>query len=184
MIETITIVGLLILNGILIKALVNKKAPIEKKENPINKQSNESIVGKSTFVLDTNKRHPPKTNPSGKLDIEVPLDYDRDINLVEEQEELEKLGMPTESSSDLTFEEMIEVVREVETWKPHNATKTGKLLYENENTDWVDQLASSSEDYHKRIAGLIDFHLESLTKCAIVKNPNDGLKGFDIGEYV
>ena len=124
--ETITIIGLLILNGILIKALVNKKAPIEKKERPVNKQSDKSIVGKSTFVLDTNKSISPKTNPSGKLDIEVPLDYEPNADLIEEQEELEKLGMPSESSSDLTFEEMMEVVNEVENEKPQQASKTGK----------------------------------------------------------
>jgi hypothetical protein len=112
------------------------------------------------------------------------LDYEPDTNLVEEQEELEKLGMPTESSSDLTFEEMIEVVREVETWKPLNAPKTGKLLYENENTVWVEQMASSSENYQKRIAALIDLHLGRLVQIENNTKYDDRLRRFDIGEYV
>jgi len=183
MIETITIIGLLILNGILIKALVNKKAPIEKNESPVNKQSDKSIIGKSTFVLDTNKNRPPKANPSGKLDIEVPLDYEAEADLVEEQEELENLGMPSESSSSLTFEEMMEVVSEVDMEKPQNAPKTGKLLYENENTDWIEKLASSSQNYHKRITNLIDLHLEKLGQNKHTVS-DEGFSGFDIEKYV
>ena len=62
--------------------------------------------------------------------------------------------------------------------------KTGKLLYENENTDWVEQLASSTETSAKRIASLIDLHLGRLNQSKMVTNNNDGLRGFDIGEYV
>jgi len=183
MIEIITIVGLLILNGILIKALVNKKVPIEKKERPVDKHKDKSIIGKSTFVLDTNNSLPPKIDALGKMDIEVPLDYEPNADLIEEQEELEKLGLPSEPSSDLTFEEMMEVVNEVENEKPQHASKTGKLLYENENSDWVEKLASTSENYQKRITGLIDLHLEKLGQNE-PSTSDEGFKGFDIGEYV
>jgi hypothetical protein len=182
--ETLTIIGLLILNGILIKALIVRKTTPEKKESPIDRQNDKSIVGKSTFVLKTSKSIPPKTDTSGKLDIEVPLDYKTVTDLIEEQEELEKLGLPSESSSDLTFEEMIQVVNEVENEKPQHASKTGKLLYENENTDWVEQLVSSSGKYQKRITDLIDLHLEKLVQSDTKTKHDDGLKGFDIGEYV
>jgi hypothetical protein len=182
--ETLTIIGLLILNGILIKALIVRKTTPEKKESPIDRQNDKSIVGKSTFVLNTSKSIPPKTDTSGKLDIEVPLDYKTVTDLIEEQEELEKLGLPSESSSDLTFEEMMQIVNEVENEKPQHASKTGKLLYENENTDWVEQLASSSGKYQKRITDLIDLHLGKLVLPDTKTKHDDGLRGFDIGEYV
>ena len=118
------------------------------------------------------------------MDIEVPLEYDSDIEFIEEQEELEQLGLPTEISSDITFEEMLEVVNEVESVETQNPTRTGKLLYENENTDWVEQIASSSSEYQKRIMELIDLHLGSLTKNEISQVPDDGLEGFDIKKYI
>ena len=75
------------------------------------------------------------------MDIEVPLDYETDNDdLLEEQEELERLGLQTDYSSNITFDEMMLVVNEVGNHKAKTAPKTGKLLYENENTDWVEQL--------------------------------------------
>jgi hypothetical protein len=65
-----------------------------------------------------------------------------------------------------------------------NELKTGKLLYENENTDWVEQLASSSGKYQKRITDLIDLHLGRLAKPITDIKSDDGLRGFDIGEYL
>ena len=118
------------------------------------------------------------------MDIEVPLEYEPDINSIEEQEELEELGLPTEISSDITFEEMMEVVNEVESEKPQKPTKAGKLLHENENTDWVEQIASSSSDYQKRIVELIDLHLRSLLQNETNQTPSDNLEKFDIGEYI
>ena len=118
------------------------------------------------------------------MDIEVPLEYEPDIDFIEEQEELEQLGLPTELSSDFTFEDMMEVVNEVESAKPQNPTRAGKLLYENKNTDWVQQMASTSSDYQKRIVELIDVHLEKLGQTEMNQEPSNNLEGFDIGEYV
>jgi hypothetical protein len=78
---------------------------------------------------------------------------------------------------------MMEVVSEVEIEKPQNAPKTGKLLYENENTDWVEKLSCSSKSYQKRIAGLIDLHLKKLGKNGASVS-DESFLGFDIGEYV
>ena len=104
---------------------------------------------------------------------------------MEEQEELEKLGLQTDYSSDITFDEMMLVVNEVGNDLPKTTPETGKLLYENENTDWVEQLATSSGKNANRIAALIDLHLVRLAKPEKLIQPNDnGLRGFDIGEYV
>jgi hypothetical protein len=117
------------------------------------------------------------------MDIEMPLEYEPDISFIEEQEELEQLGLSTEFSSDITFEEMMEVVNEVEIDQPQNPTKAGKLLYENNNTDWVEQMASTSPDYQKRIVELIDLHLGKLGQNEINQMSGDDLEGFDIREF-
>lgn len=142
------------------------------------------IVGKSTFVLSADKKTLPEPDSSGKMDIEIQLDYEPEMSQVEEQEELEHLGLSSEISSDITFEEMMEVVNEVENAQPQNPAKTGKLLYENDNTDWVEQMASTSPDYQKRIVALIDLHLGKLGQSDSEQVSNDDLEGFDIGEYV
>ena len=144
------------------------------------KLKQERIVGKSTFVLTTGKRSVPEAYSSGKMDIEMPLEYEPDNSAIEE---LEELGLPAEFSSDITFEEMMEVVNEVESMKSQNPTKTGKLLHENENTDWVEQIASSSSDYQKRIVELIDLHLRSLKNNEFDRALYDDLEGFNISEY-
>ena len=117
------------------------------------------------------------------MDIEVPLEYEPDISFIEEQEELEQLGISTEFSSDITFEEMMEVVNEVENDQPQNPAKAGKLLYENDNTDWVEQMASTSPNYQKRIVELIDLHLGKLGQDENATMEDDGVSGFDIGYY-
>ena len=154
------------------------------KEKVSEKLKPEGIVGKSTFVLTTKKSFVPEPDSFGKMDIEVPLEYEPDIATIEEQEELEELGLSSESFPDITFEEMMEVVNEVESVKPLIPAKVGKLLHENENTDWVEQIASSSSDYRKRIVELIDLHMCSLVKNEINQGSCDGLSGFDIREYL
>ncbi|MDC7218002.1 MAG: hypothetical protein PQJ28_03160, partial [Spirochaetales bacterium] len=113
-----------------------------------------------------------------------PLEYEPDIDSIEEQEELEELGLLLMCSTDITFEDMMEVVNEVESVQPQNPAKSGKLLYENESTDWVEQIASSSSDCKKRIEELIDLHLGSLVENEITQGPDDDLEGFDIREYL
>lgn len=137
------------------------------------------------FVLEKPKNLAPKIDASGKMDIEIQLDYEPDANLIEEQEELEKLELPSESSSDLTFEEIMEVVNEVGDEQAKATPETGKLLYENENTDCVEQLATSSGKNVNRIAALIDLHLGRLAQTEkLIQTNKDGLRGFDMGEYV
>ena len=88
------------------------------------------------------------------------------------------------SFSDLTFEEMMEVVNEVGSAKPQNPAKVGKLLHENDNTHWVEQMAFSSPAYQKRIVELIDLHLGILEHNENNQVPSNDLERFDIGEYV
>lgn len=184
MLELIAITTIIILFALFLKWRGKTGTPTGEKEKVSERLSPEGIVGKSIFVLTTDKRSAPEPDSSGKMDIEVPLEYGPDISAVEEQEELEELGLSPESFSDITFEDMMEVVNEVESVKPQNPTKAGKLLYENENTDWVEQIASSSSDYQKRIGELIDLHLGKLGKTNSNMKPDDGLKEFDISDFI
>ena len=184
MLELIAIIAIVILFTLFLKwkgktgTLPSKKEMVSEKLNP------EGIVGKSSFILTTRKSTVPKADLSGKMDIEVSLEYEPDIETIEEQEELEQFGLPSEISSDMTFEDMMEVVNELESVQPQNPTKAGKLLYESENTDWVEQISSSSSAYQKRILELIDLHLGSLVRNEITQVPDDSLEEFDIGDYL
>ena len=184
MIELITVIIVVTLYLFLSNRWSHSRTASGEEESTSEKLDPKGIVGKSTFVLTAGKRAIPETSSSGKMDVEVPLEYHPDIDFIEEQEELEQLGLPTELSSDITFEDMMEVVNEVESAKPQNPTKAGKLLHENENTDWVQQMASTSSDYQKRIVELIDVHLEKLGQTEMNQEPSNNLEGFDIGEYV
>ena len=193
MIEILTVVALFLLFRLLEKKRNNEKGPsVDEKEKNCRKQQPASIVGESRFVLGSYpgryknaKTIVSDSEPSGKIDIEIPLEYEpENTDLLEEQEELERLGFQTNYSSDITFDEMMMVVNEVGNDLPKTTSETGKLLYENENTDWVEQLASSTETSAKRIASLIDLHLGRLAKPITVIKSDDGLGGFDIGEFV
>lgn len=184
MVELIVITITFILSVLFLKWRNRAGTTSGEKEKVSEKLKPEGIVGKSTFVLTTTKRAIAEPDLSGKMDIEVPLEYEPDINSIEEQEELEELGLSSEISSDITFEEMMEVVNEVESVKPQNPTKAGKLLHENENTDWVEQISSSSPLYQKRVTELIDLHLGRLVQNEKNQVSNDDWEGFDIAEYV
>lgn len=184
MIELIVIVVIILLSIFLMKRWSKTGTSSGEKGIESEGYKQDGIIGKSTFILTAGKRDLPQSGSPGKMDIEVPLEYESDINFIEEQEELEQLGLSTEFSSDITFEEMMEVVNEVENDQPQNSAKTGKLLYENDHTDWVEQMASTSPDYQKRIVELIDLHLGTLGQNEINQESNDDLEGFDIGEYV
>jgi len=187
----IAVVALILLVRFWLNPHKKRKSPaFEKGKNP-EKHNPESIVGKSTFVLSTQKeartKNPeePVSDSSGKLDIEIPLDYELDNELLEEQEELERLGLQAGYSSNITFDEMISVVNEVGSHQAKTAPETGKLLYENENTDWVEQLCSTSDKNANRISALIDLHLGRLAQPEkLIQPKNDELRGFDIGKYV
>jgi hypothetical protein len=183
MVELIVIVVTILLSIFLMKRWSKTGTSSGEKGSVPQEYLRDGIIGKSTFVLTVGKSDLPQSGPPGKMDIEVPLEYEPDISFIEEQEELEQLGLSTEFSSDITFEEMMEVVNEVENDQPRNPAKAGKLLYENDNTDWVDQMASSSPDYQKRIVELIDLHLGRLEQNENATMEDDGVSGFDIGDY-
>ena len=179
MIGFIIVAGLIILLRFFLKDWRRSSITPANEKKKINLLGDAGIIGKSTFVLDTDRNKQIHPDSSGKMDIEVPLDYEEN----ELDEELEELGVTNESLVDITFEEMIEVVTEVEKEQPEKPTQTGRLLYENENTGWVEQLAATSEIYQKRISCLIDLHLGMLGQNDIPVS-DDGVGGFDIGEYV
>jgi hypothetical protein len=190
----ITVVALILLVRSWLNPRKKRKSSAVEKGKNSEKQNPESIIGKSTFVLSSKEKKPaliekqdePVTDSSGKMDIEIPLDYEPDKdNLLEEQEELERLGLQTDYSANITFDEMMMVVNEVGNNQTDTTPETGKLLYENENTDWVEQLATSSGKNANRIATLIDLHLGRLAQPEKLIQPNnDELMGFDIGEYI
>jgi len=184
MAEIILIAAILVLSILLLKGRRKTGTASGEIKSIPEMCDSEGIVGKSMFVLTTGKSSVSETGSSGKMDIEVPLEYEPDISSVEEQEEVEQLGFGVESFSDLTFEEMMEVVDDVGSVKPQNPAKSGKLLHENDNSGWVKQMAFSSPAYQKRIVELIDLHLGKLGQNEVKKMPNDGLDGFDIGEYI
>ncbi len=192
MIELITVVALILLVRYWLNPRKKRKSIAVEKGNNSEKHNPEGIVGKSTFVLSTQKeartKNPeePVSDSSGKLDIEIPLDFEpNNTDLLEEQEELERLGLQAGYSSNITFDEMISVVNEVGSHQAKTAPETGKLLYENENTDWVEQLCSTSDKNANRISALIDLHLGRLAQPEkLIQPKNDKLRGFDIGEYV
>jgi hypothetical protein len=183
MMELIVIVVTILLSIFLTKRWSKTGTSSGEKESVPEGYKPVEIIGRSTFVLTAGKRDLPQSGSPGKMDIEMPLEYEPDISFIEEQEELEQLGLSTEFSSDITFEEMMEVVNEVEIDQPQNPTKAGKLLYENNNTDWVEQMASTSPDYQKRIVELIDLHLGKLGQNEINQMSGDDLEGFDIREF-
>lgn len=184
MVELIFIVATILLSMILMNQWSKTRTSSGDEESVSEAYNSNEIIGKSTFVLTAGKRDLTHSGSPGKMEIEVPLEYESDISFIEEQEELEQLGLSTEFSSDITFEEMMEVVNEVENDQPQNPVKAGKLLYENDNTGWVEQMASTSPDYQKRIVELIDLHLGKLGQGEIKQLPNDDLEGFDLGEYL
>ncbi len=179
MIEFVVVIGLIILLRIFFKDWRRFSAPVANEKRKDNLSDESGIIGKSTFVLNTDRERQSHSNSTGKLDIEVALDYE-DIEL---DEELEELGIANNSLADMTFEEMMEVVTEVEKEQAEKTAQVGKLLYENENTDWVEQLAATSENYQKRISGLIDLHLGKLGHNDDPVSGNE-VGGFDIGEYL
>ena len=183
MAEFILISAILVHSILLLKGWCKKGTASGERKNTPEKHDPKGIVGKSTFVLTAGKSSVSETSSSGKMDIEVPLEYEPDMSSIEEQEELEQLGLPAESFSDLTFEEMMEVVNEVGNAKPQNPAKAGKLLHENDNTQWVEQMAYSSPAYQKRIVELIDLHLGKLGQNDNHAKSDNRVNGFDIGEY-
>lgn len=184
MAEFILVTAILVLSILLLKGWRKTGRVSVERENTREKNIPEGIVGKSTFVLTVGKSSVSEADSSGKMDIEVPLEYEPDMSSIEEQEELEQLGLPAESFSDLTFEEMMEVVNEVGSAKPQNPAKSGKLLHENDNADWVEQMVFSSPAYQKRIVELIDLHLGKLGQNANGARSDDVVSGFDICEYL
>ena len=184
MAEFILVTAILVLSILLLKGWRKSGTASVERENTREKNIPEGIVGKSTFVLTAGKSSVSEPETSGKMDIEVPLEYEPDISVVEEQEDIEQLGLPAESFSDLTFEEMMEVVNEVGSIKPQNPARAGKLLHENDNTHWVEQMAFSSPAYQKRIVELIDLHLEKLGQNENNQVSRNDLEGFDIGKYL
>lgn len=190
MIGILTITVLILLYRLLKIGKKSGKYFSADENNHPEKQAN-SIVGESRFVLSDERKKDfepiaPKADSSGKMDIEIPLDYETKApDLLEEQEELESLGLQNDYSKNITFDEMMAVVNEIGNDETEPSRQTGKLLYENENTDWLEQLASASENNSKRIASLINLHLERLesTETKTETSYGKSVEMFDIVKY-
>ena len=149
------------------------------------------IIGKSNFKLSLPKTKviPPedldKTFSESPLmeDIDVPLEYDPVLPDAEELKKIQDIGLESDFSSDISYDEMQSVIQTVAEENTKNEQESAKLLYENENTDWVEQLSSSTNNSAKRIAGLIDLHLERLAQQDSNIDTYEGLSGFDIRDF-
>ncbi|MDC7218079.1 MAG: hypothetical protein PQJ28_03545, partial [Spirochaetales bacterium] len=75
MLELIAIITIIILFALFLKWRGKTGTPTGEKEKVSEKLSPEGIVGKSSFILTTRKSTVPKADLSGKMDIEVPLEY-------------------------------------------------------------------------------------------------------------
>ncbi|SHE50837.1 hypothetical protein SAMN05444274_101549 [Mariniphaga anaerophila] len=181
MFEMLSIIVLLLLFRYFVKFDKQKRScpAIEKRNNSITQRGN-NIVGESRFVL-SEKKTIPQTAPDGKLDIEVPLDYEEENEL---QEELEELGVLNQLGNDITFDAMMDAVKDVETEQPQKPMQSGKLFYENQDADWVEQLAASSDENGHRVSSLIDLHLAKLEQQNSDIKIDDSLESFDIGAFV
>ncbi len=190
MIELIIVVALILLIRFWVNPRKKKKSSAIEKEKSWNRKNPECIIGKSTFELSTQKPAQIKkqeelmTESSGKMDFEILLDYEPDNELQEEQEELQRLGLQTDYSYNVTPDEIISVINDVGNDQLETTPKIRKLLYENENTDWVEQLSSSSDKNANRISALIDLHLGRLVRPNSDVKPDDGFMGFDIADYI
>lgn len=189
MLELITVIALILLVRFWVNPHKKKKSSAAEKENNSRKQNPKSIVGESTFVLSTSrhaltkKKEVLEPDSSGKINIEVPLIYEPDNELIEEQEELERLGLQTDNLYNITPDEMMLVINEVGSHQSKTTTNAIKLLYENENTDWVEQLSSISDKNANRITALIDLHLGRLQQSDSIVKSDEGFKRFDIADY-
>lgn len=195
MIEIVIIIAVVLLIRLMFYSDKNSLFPKDKmNENIFTSGSKKTIdiVGKSNFKLSPPKakvilpEELDKTFAETPLmeDIDVPLEYDPVALAPEELNKLLDIDMEPDLSSDISYDEMQSVIKTVAEENTKNEQESAKLLYENENTDWVEQLSTSTNNSAKRIAGLIDLHLEKLAQPNSNVKLDDGLRGFDIGEYL
>ena len=71
MIEFVVVIGLIILLRIFFKDWSRSSAPVANEEKKGNLLGESGIIGKSTFVLNTDRISQSHSNSTGKLDIEV-----------------------------------------------------------------------------------------------------------------
>lgn len=182
----------------------------EKSKEPnsmITSELESSLVGKSSFSLC--QPVPTATTPLGKegisetdgdnfvsesdptpMDIDYSLDRDTDDEIDEEQESMElkeMFGKDVCYASGIAIDELhkIKQVIELPNASPNEQQEAGRLLYENKETEIVEQLSSGKTA--SIISGLIDLHILSHQQEAneLKDLPeSEELKSFDVNKFL
>ena len=181
--------------------------PIEERKEPTIKDEMPSIVGKSKFNpghsrtkaatdLESEKAIekvstfvPPTDSDPQIKDVEVPLEKvdnlpEEEFDEEAEQEELE-IGRDAYQASGVSFDELAITGKIITKHQPtdEEKDKAGRVLYENKNTQLLEQIMSRSPQVSNAIASIIDFHLakrNSENENRINRDFPQELKDFDI----
>lgn len=182
------------------KTMEDKKEPLIKEEIP-------SIIGKSKFELGHSRTKaatdlenekaiekvstfvPPTDSDPQIKDVEVPLAKIEKLSEEEfdeeaEQEELE-VGRDAYQASGVSFDELTITGKIITKPQPtdEEKDKAGRVLYENKNTQLLEQIMSRSPQVSNAIASIIDFHLakrNSENESRTNRDFPEELKDFDI----
>lgn len=169
-----------------------------------------SIIGQSKFKL--SQPLPTATTPIAKepeieesvsnftpeenqepMDIDVPLEKEiiEDNSIDEEQEaiELEELfgkNVAFASGVDINELEKLKHIIETPSAEIQEKEQAGKILYENKETDMVEQMVSDNSNTASIISNLIDLHMTSYLKENISKTQkiSDEANDFDVNRFL
>jgi hypothetical protein len=143
--------------------------------------------GEKNAVISPEKLEESFSDTPELMDINIPLEYERE----EETEELaEVFGEETAFATGLSFEDMALAIQAVDNNSDENEYRAGEVFYQMENTEWVEQLASSDSGKASRISALIDLHLAELYKDRNEQAQNDmnesngEYSNFDITKFI
>lgn len=192
------------------KSLEEKKA---EETSSINNNTTKipSVIGKSKFKL--RQPLPTATTPIDKvstigddvsnfvseenqepMDIDVPLEKEiiEENSIDEEQEaiELEELfGKDIHYASGVDVNDLgtLKYVIENSSAEIKEKKQAGKILYENRETDMVNQMAYSNQNTASIISNLIDLHMETYLKENNNTNQakaSDEIEDFDINQFL
>lgn len=148
-----------------------------------NLESENTIEKEFTFVPDS------KEDDSKMDHIDVPLEKVESLSEEEFDEQTEQEELETEPNaicaSGASFDELIHIDHTIANIQASQADKeeAGRVLYENEQTEMVEQVVANSEETARAISSLIDVHLvmraQRLQQDDDTIYPED-LKNFDI----
>lgn len=170
-------------SSIIGKSRFKLSQPVPTATTPIAKEQNieESV---SNFVPDVNQK---------PMDIDIPLEKEiiEDDNIDEEQEvaELKELfgkDVLFASGVDVNELEKLKHVIETPSAEINEKKQVGKTLYENQETDMVQQMISDNSQTASIISNLIDLHMTNYLKenTNEIQRTADDINDFDINQFL